>query len=891
VVSIMAPTVQNNATQEKRPIRPVEKRSDLVCKVKYCNMLPDIPFDLKFLSYPFDSTRFIQYNPTSLERSYKFEILADHDLGLNIDLVNKDKYTIDYNAQMDIADEKLLEEDILAPQDSKRSRHHARSVSWLRRTEYISTEQTRFQPQTIEKVEAKVGFSIKKNFKDKSYYLKYAPITSCDVERSFSQSSHHARSVSWLRRTEYISTEQTRFQPQTIEKVEAKVGFSIKKNFKEETLYMDRDSQMKAIEKTFEDNKKPVEKHYSKPNVHAVETLNVFPDFKNWRYPCAQVIFDSDPDPMGRPVPAQIEEMSQAMIRGVMDESGEQFVAYFLPSEETIIKRREDAAESRPYDDDYEYEYKMAREYNWNVKSKNSKGYEENYFLIVQPDGVFYNELETRVRLSKRRQKIGTQSSSTNTRLIVRHVPINEQEFSVHKFREKQLQPYDDEEEAKAEEAAKKAMQGDSNKNDSVEESKVKRVSSEARSDSDNSDVEMRSKKSSESGASEVNSDSSISDNSEQESNRGSDTKLKENLNWRYPCAQVIFDSDPAPMGRPVPAQIEEMSQAMIRGVMDESGEQFVAYFLPSEETIIKRREDAAESRPYDDDYEYEYKMAREYNWNVKSKSSKGYEENYFLIVQPDGVFYNELETRVRLSKRRQKIGTQSSSTNTRLIVRHVPINEQEFSVHKFREKQLQPYDEEEEAKAEEAAKKAMQAAKESAKELTTKNKADSDDDDDDEDDNNDNDSRKGDSKKNDSDSDVSDDDEATTNPKRANSETVDSDKEKNKSHRASSEVNSDSDTSIKKPNSHKVSSGSDDSDKSDEEDNIKRKDSSQSGDSEEERKVKRVSSEARSDSDNSDVEMRSKKSSEHGASDVNSDSSVSDNSEQESNRGSDSDE
>jgi len=383
-------------------------------------MLPDIPFDLKFLSYPFNATRFIQYNPTSLERSYKFEILADHDLGLNIDLVNKDKYTIDYNAQMDPADEKLLEEDILAPQDSKRSRHHARSVSWLRRTEYISTEQTRFQPQTIEKVEAKVGFSIKKNFK-------------------------------------------------------------------EETLYMDRDSQMKAIEKTFEDNKKPVEKHYSKPNVHAVETLNVFPDFKNWRYPCAQVIFDSDPAPMGRPVPAQIEEMSQAMIRGVMDESGEQFVAYFLPSEETIVKRREDTVENRQYDDDYEYEYKMAREYNWNVKSKSSKGYEENYFLIVRPDGVFYNELETRVRLSKRRQKIGVQSSSTNTRLIVRHVPINEQEFSVHKFREKQLQPYDEEEETKAEEAAKKALLA-------AKES-AKEKASKNKTDSDDDSVEDNTKK------------------------------------------------------------------------------------------------------------------------------------------------------------------------------------------------------------------------------------------------------------------------------------------------------------------------------------------------------------------------------------------------------------
>lgn len=49
---------------------------------------------------------------------------------------------------------------------------------------------------------------------------------------------------------------------------------------KEETLYMDRDSQIKAIEKTFEDNKKPIEKHYSKPNVVPVEILNIFPDFK-----------------------------------------------------------------------------------------------------------------------------------------------------------------------------------------------------------------------------------------------------------------------------------------------------------------------------------------------------------------------------------------------------------------------------------------------------------------------------------------------------------------------------------------------------------------------------------------------------------------------------------
>ena len=79
---------------------------------------------------------------------------------------------------------------------------------------------------------------------------------------------------------------------------------------------------------------------------------------------------------------------------------------------------------------------------------------------------------------------------------------------------------------------------------------------------------------------------------------------------------------------------------------MDESGEQFVAYFLPTEETLEKRRRDFGNTVEYEDDEEYEYKMAREYNWNVKSKASKGYEENYFLVMRQDGVYYNELETR-----------------------------------------------------------------------------------------------------------------------------------------------------------------------------------------------------------------------------------------------------
>lgn len=80
-------------------------------------------------------------------------------------------------------------------------------------------------------------------------------------------------------------------------------------------MYTDRESQLQAIEKTFKDVKKPLKVHYSKPGVVAVEELPIFPDFSLWKYPCAQVIFDSDPAPVGRPMPAQLEEMSQAMIR------------------------------------------------------------------------------------------------------------------------------------------------------------------------------------------------------------------------------------------------------------------------------------------------------------------------------------------------------------------------------------------------------------------------------------------------------------------------------------------------------------------------------------------------------------------------------------------------
>ncbi len=326
-----------------------EKKSELVCRVKYNNTLPDIPFDPKFIAYPFEPNRFIHYAPTSLERNYKYELLTEHDLGVHVDLILPEAYEKPEDdvddlgeripPRLDPKDEKLLEDDFDAKTDVKRSKQHAKMLSWMRKPDYISTEQTRYQPTTIEKIESKVGFAVRK-----------------------------------------------------------KIGSAAA----DQQLFMDREAQVAAIEKTFDDAKLDVGEHYSKKGVHPVEVFDVLPDDQMWKFPCAQVIFDSDPAPQtGEAAQAnaqaqQNEMMSQAMIRGVMDESGEQFVAYFLPTRETMEKRGEDFAAGVPYDEDGEYEYKMFREYNWNVKSKASKGYEENFFFVVRDEGIFYNELETR---------------------------------------------------------------------------------------------------------------------------------------------------------------------------------------------------------------------------------------------------------------------------------------------------------------------------------------------------------------------------------------------------------------------------------------------------------------------------------------------------------------
>lgn len=383
----MAPTIQDgqkNRDQERRQssLRSTVSKADFVSRVKYNNNLPDIPFDAKFIAYPFESNRFVEYKATSLEKNYRHEMLTEVDLGVNIDLIDPDTYALDPNVSLDPDDEKLLEEEPVNLPDKKRTAHHNKNVSWLRRTEYISTEYNR------------------------------------------SRTSN--------------------------EMVETKVGFNVRKKFQGTDIYKDRESQIAAIESTFDAAQRPILRHPTKPNVTPMEILPVFPDFMMWAHPCAHVIFDTDPTPRGRSGPAEEAEMSQAMIRGMVDASGDQFVAYFLPTSSTTGKRKRDQDSEMDYTEEEEYEYKMAREYNWNVKNKASKGYEENYFFVLREgEGVFYNELVTRVHLSKRRARGGAGVQSAVSQLVVKHRELNDNERKAQRMRMNQLDtaPAEEEEE------------------------------------------------------------------------------------------------------------------------------------------------------------------------------------------------------------------------------------------------------------------------------------------------------------------------------------------------------------------------------------------------------------------------------------------------------------
>ncbi|CAJ0586178.1 unnamed protein product, partial [Mesorhabditis spiculigera] len=345
----------------QHPNRTPEHKLDFI-KPKYNNTLPDIPFKGKFLPCPFlQLNRFVEYKPTELEKKHVQEVQCEADVGVKIDLIDPLTYALP---------KRHIE---LHPKDEA----------------LVSEEPTGTQ--------------------------------------NLKRSAQHSKWVPWMRKTEYIGSEFNRFGV-SADRQETKVGYKRQKDKKdeEETPFKDRQSEIDNISKTFIDVSKPATKHYNKKDVYAVEEFPLLPDFELWKYSFALVQYDGDPSPLNAPAGLKKEMLAQAQIRGMQDDSGEQFVTHFCPTVETLEKRMADKAAGVPYKPEEKYEYFQNREYTWNVRNKGSRGYiQDSYFLSFRRDGVFYNELDTNVKLTRK-----TKTFNKRATLVITHCDPTEEEIS-----------------------------------------------------------------------------------------------------------------------------------------------------------------------------------------------------------------------------------------------------------------------------------------------------------------------------------------------------------------------------------------------------------------------------------------------------------------------------
>lgn len=198
------------------------------------------------------------------------------------------------------------------------------------------------------------------------------------------------------------------------------------------------------------------------------------------------------------------EYMSEAVLRGHADH----VVSYFVPTDATLEKRRKDEEEGRDYIWEEEYEYIKTHEYNCkitNTHTHNKKELIENYFFIWRDNEVVYNELETRINLTKRRMKQTPQGVSL---LAIKHRDLNETENNCFLNRLEKIEPKKKKEEIEAEEKAKAKLgeeqEGEDEQKEEDEDESQESVNSDEKSSSEKDDKSDDSEEESSDSESEV---------------------------------------------------------------------------------------------------------------------------------------------------------------------------------------------------------------------------------------------------------------------------------------------------------------------------------------------------------------------------------------------------
>jgi len=374
-------------TQNSTPAAPeqpnaLKQRSDFLCRIKFRTSLPDIPFDPKLREYPFDPMRFVQYTTTSLERDHKHAIHPEPDLGIPIDLIDQDIYKQPNNP----ADR------VLAPEDQELLQESSTSLA---------------QKPAKRRIE-----EIRSN-------------------------------VSWLRKTEYISMDDS-----SSRRGSGRVSEGVR--IKEELMVsLGIEQQIEQIEETFARAKEPPV-HATNPDLTPIEILPIFPNFDLWPNIYTQVSFDGDPtDDVvkngGTDADIDREELvSYSLLKGNIDTANpdSKYLAYMAPNanERKRMKRADGTVLSQDdLDSRDEVGYEWLREYDYR---EDDRVRTDTYFLILREgDGAYYMDIKDKLVLSKRksRGKGGESMQNKYSNITVRKRALNNEEMRVRRERVKML--------------------------------------------------------------------------------------------------------------------------------------------------------------------------------------------------------------------------------------------------------------------------------------------------------------------------------------------------------------------------------------------------------------------------------------------------------------------
>eukprot|EP01094_Clydonella_sp_ATCC50884_P022130 TRINITY_DN5038_c1_g1_i1.p1 TRINITY_DN5038_c1_g1~~TRINITY_DN5038_c1_g1_i1.p1 ORF type:complete len:468 (+),score=180.36 TRINITY_DN5038_c1_g1_i1:148-1551(+) len=366
-----APKLPRNAAA----VEPSSQK--LLVNMKYSNELPCPAGEKKLLRVPLHLSRFVPYKPSSLEHGAKVRILADPREAVPINVVNPRAYQPDYSYGIDDADKELLKGSS-KPATSQR-KHSRPSVSWMRRTEYISADVS-----------------------DTTLYTRRP-----DSKR-----------------------ERTPSRPQ---------------------LEMPLHEQLEVIDRTFEEANTPLEElsHPSKPNVTAVKQWHVFPDFVLWENEYCQVSFADDPTPPPPPGETydpdteadQGEELCKGgLVHAMQAASGENYVVFAVPRLNRELFEDLEAFEDKDVE---EKEYRAVREYTMGFTQQEWDGRELVLLFDDELGTAVFNPVIKKVDLRKRQRDEDSFMRSSNLHIPIMRIPRSENDIAVRTNRRKAFEEED----------------------------------------------------------------------------------------------------------------------------------------------------------------------------------------------------------------------------------------------------------------------------------------------------------------------------------------------------------------------------------------------------------------------------------------------------------------